>query len=242
MRKDAVAHHLPLAGATHRTTDAVAVIAFERAFGRGLVQPLRFEDETQLLHGRLRRELPHAAQRERHRPLLVRSVRRGASLVEFDRAVALQIDETGVTARKDRHGAVRRRRNDHLGIQFFVDPLFEGDRDAFFVDETPPFGHRLGGHVAQHLQLIGRTPHQRTQGHGNRKPDHPRARDADPHRILEDVGAQQHFDPFGAGTQQFGRPRRAQRHCDRLRTTDGGNHFTTDQLDDLRSFDSRNHR
>ena len=61
-----------------------------------------------------------------------------------------------------------RRRDLDLDIEFFADRLLQRDRDTPLVDIAPPLFHGLGRHVAQHLEPVLRTAHERSEGHGDR--------------------------------------------------------------------------
>ena len=119
-----------------------------------------------------------------------------------------------------------------LDIEFFIDVLFQADRDAPPVDHAATAFDGFGRHVAQDLQLIFRTADQRTQRHGDRQADHSRAGNAHAHRILEDIGAQAHLDLFGLRVEQFGGARRTQSHGDRFGTADGRNHLFINERND----------
>ena len=126
-----------------------------------------------------------------------------------------------------------------LDIEFFIDVLFQADRDAPPVDHAATAFDGFGRHVAQHLQLIFRTPHQRPEGYGDRQSDHPRTGDSDTHGVLEDIGAQAHRDFFGFPAQRFGGTGRAQCHGDRFGAPDGGDHLPVDEVYDLVAFGLR---
>ena len=99
----------------------------------------------------------------------------------------------------------------------------------------------LGGHVAQHFELVFGTSDQRTQSHGDGQTDHAGAGNADAHGVLEDVGAQAHRDRLGQHAEQLGGARRAERHGNGFGAADGGNHLAADEVDDAPTFGFGNH-
>lgn len=106
----------------------------------------------------------------------------------------------------------------------------------FFVDEAASLGHGLRRYVAQHLQLVFRPADQRPERHGDRQTDHPRTGNSHAHGVLENVGTQQHLEPFGPTAQRLGGTGCTQRHRNRFGTTDRRDDFAFDQGDDLRPF------
>ena len=123
-----------------------------------------------------------------------------------------------------------------LDIEFLLDALLQGDRDALFVDEAAPFGYSLGRYVAQHLQLVFRPTDQCSECYGERQTDHSRTGNTHTHGVLENVGTQQYLEPFGPTAQRLGGTGCTQRHRNRFGTTDRRDDFAFDQGDDLRPF------
>jgi hypothetical protein len=216
----------------------VTELAREGAFGGGLVQAAGFEDEAQFVQRRGHGEIPYAREGQGHVLLLPAARRRGPP-VEQRLAVAADEDEGGMSPGDDRHGPVAGGFGLRLDIEFFIDVLFQADRDAPPVDHAATAFDGFGRHVAQHLQLIFRTPHQRPEGYGDRQSDHPRTGDSDTHGVLEDIGAQAHRDFFGFPAQRFGGTGRAQCHGDRFGAPDGGDHLPVDEVYDLVAFGLR---
>ena len=116
----------------------------------------------------------------------------------------------------------------HLDIQF-IHLLLQGDGDTFALHHRFARGQSLGIELFQHLQAVGRAANQRTQGDGDGQSHHAGARNADSHRILQDIRAQIDLHPFGAIAQHLRRFRAGQGHSDRLRTSNGRNHLPMDQ-------------
>ena len=218
----------------------MAEFAGEGTFGGGLVQPAGFEYETQFVQGRRGGEIPHTLQREGHVALGI-GIGGRCAFVEFDPAVALQEDEARVPAGDDGHGATTRGAGFDLDIEFLGDRLLESDGDAFFGNVAAAALDGLGGHVAQHFELVFGTSDQRTQSHGDGQTDHAGAGNADAHGVLEDVGAQAHRDRLGQHAEQLGGARRAERHGNGFGAADGGNHLAADEVDDAPTFGFGNH-
>jgi hypothetical protein len=207
----------------------VSVRAGQRPLGRGPVQAARLENEAQLVERRRRGELPDTCEREL-RLVRLRRIAVPAGRVEERLAVADEPHEAGMAPRDHRRGGVSAARERRGDVEHLGRIGFERDGDAPLVDQDASPLHRLGRHVAQHLQTVLRTTDRGTQRHGDRKADHPRAGDAHAHRILEHVGAQPHLDQLRLRAEQLGGPRRTQRHGDRLGAPDGGNHLAAHEV------------
>ncbi len=104
----------------------MAEFTAERPFGRRLVEPPRFEDETNFVERRRHGEIPHPLQRQRH-PVRLLLRRSGPTFVELRHPVALQIDEPGMPSGNDSHGPVPGSFGLDFDIEFLGNALLETD-------------------------------------------------------------------------------------------------------------------
>lgn len=94
-------------------------------------------------------------------------------------------------------------------------------------------GGRLGRVVAQHFKAVGAFADERTERHGYGQADHARAGYAYAHGVFEYVGAEQHFDAFGARAEFLGGACGTQGHRHGFGAADCGHHLALQECDEL---------
>ena len=199
---DAVAEELLVRLEEDHFPELVAVIAAQGDFGGFLVEFGGFKDEVQLADGRGRGEVVN--QRHGERNVTGDGVAgRGAAIVGEDFAVLGDVAEMGVFTADDDGGAVVAVVARHLDVKLLLGIFFLDDADALLADVLFGGFHGFGIHVLQHFQPVFRLSGNGTECNGDGKPHHASAGYADPHGVLEHVGAQSHFNLLGHPAQNF---------------------------------------
>ena len=217
----------------------MTVVVTQSAGGSLLIQSFRLQDEAQLFHIGLGGKLINLAQCQ-YRLLFFycmshRGVTRGQCNVGsclftlYLLSVLGQIDKVGMMCLD----ACLRLMT--VGHAYHVDEELVGvfflqlDVYPILIDKAFPLFYSLLVAVVQHFQLQFRPADKRTQGNGNGQSDHSRSRDAHPHGILQDIGAESQINLLGFPTKYLCCLGHTQGHCHRFRTTYGGNHLLVNQ-------------
>ena len=153
--------------------------------------------------------------------------------VEQDFPVGLLEDNVRMTSADDGRRTASGGFTADFYIQFLRDTFLQLDVNPVLTDEPLSGFQTFRRKVLDDLQPVVRLPDQDTQGNGDRQPDHPCARDAHSHGVLQDVGGKQYADFFRFLSQQLCGTCGTQRHRHRLRTAHGRNYLPVDQLDNL---------
>ncbi len=234
--KGIVAHHqVFVLLAIQGLAQLVSVIALERAFGCFLVQITGFEDEFQLFNRRFHGKIVHLAEGQ-FDVVIAGFVRGGCLLVQQHFFTASHINEVGMSTTDDSGSLLSFGFADDFDIELFFDSVLQTDVDGLGINQLLAFFYGFRSTVLQHFQLIFALADEGTEGDSDRKTNHTCTRDTYTHGVLQDVGTEQCLNLFRSATQCFCSLGYAECHGDRFCTTNGWNHFTIDESDDLLSF------